>query len=240
MLTQQQPDTVPARQGHVDSRRVWRMPVVLDDKVFLRSEEESSPGFTVDLLLDGSASRLHCQETIAAQGYILAKSLANCHIPVRVSSFCSLRGYTVLRVLKDYQEQNGEQKIFQYFAAGWNRDGLALRMAGELLSVAPRDKHLLILLTDASPDDSHKVPPTGKIPLSRDYDGALGVQDTAQEVRALRHRGFRVAAVFMGQNANFPNAQQIYGRDLAPIHKMDQLSAAAGKLIQSEIMELSG
>ena len=240
MLTQQQPDTVPARQGHVDSRRVWRMPVVLDDKVFLRSEEESNPGFTVDLLLDGSASRLHCQETIAAQGYILAKSLANCHIPVRVSSFCSLRGYTVLRVLKDYQEQNGEQKIFQYFAAGWNRDGLALRMAGELLSVAPRDKHLLILLTDASPDDSHKVPPTGKIPLSRDYDGDLGVQDTAQEVRALRHQGFRVAAVFMGQNANFPNAQQIYGRDLAPIHKMDQLSAAAGKLIQSEIMELSG
>ena len=240
MLTQQQPDTVPARQGHVDSRRVWRMPVLLDDKVFLRSEEESTPGFTVDLLLDGSASRLHCQETIAAQGYILAKALANCNIPVRVSSFCSLRGYTVLRVLKDYSEKNGEQKIFHYFAAGWNRDGLALRMAGELLRSAPRDRHLLVLLTDASPDDSHKVPPTGKIPLSRDYDGELGIQDTAEEVRALRRLGIRVAAVFMGQTANLPNAQKIYDRDLAPIRKMDQLSAAAGKLIQQEIMELSG
>ena len=240
MLTQQQPDTVPARQGHVDSRRVWRMPVLLDDKVFLRSEEESTPGFTVDLLLDGSASRLHCQETIAAQGYILAKALANCNIPVRVSSFCSLRGYTVLRVLKDYSEKNGEQKIFHYFAAGWNRDGLALRMAGELLRSAPGDRHLLVLLTDASPDDSHKVPPTGKIPLSRDYDGDLGIQDTAEEVRALRRLGIRVAAVFMGQTANLPNAQKIYDRDLAPIRKMDQLSAAAGKLIQQEIMELSG
>ena len=240
MLTQQQPDTVPARQGHVDSRRVWRIPVLLDDKVFLRSEEESTPGFTVDLLLDGSASRLHCQETIAAQGYILAKALANCNIPVRVSSFCSLRGYTVLQVLKDYSEKNGEQKIFHYFAAGWNRDGLALRMAGELLRSAPRDRHLLILLTDASPDDSHKVPPTGKIPLSRDYDGDLGIQDTAEEVRALRRLGIRVAAVFMGQTANLPNAQKIYDRDLAPIRKMDQLSAAAGKLIQQEIMELSG
>ena len=240
MLTQQQPDTVPARQGHVDSRRVWRMPVLLDDKVFLRSEEESTPGFTVDLLLDGSASRLHCQETIAAQGYILAKALANCNIPVRVSSFCSLRGYTVLQVLKDYHEKNGEQKIFHYFAAGWNRDGLALRMAGELLRSAPRDRHLLVHLTDASPDDSHKVPPTGKIPLSRDYDGDLGIQDTAEEVRALRRLGIRVAAVFMGQTANLPNAQKIYDRDLAPIRKMDQLSAAAGKLIQQEIMELSG
>ena len=211
-----------------------------DDKVFLRSDEESTPGFTVDLLLDGSASRLHCQETIAAQGYILAKSLADCGIPVRVSSFCSLRGYTVLRVLKDFGEKNGERKIFDYFAAGWNRDGLALRMAAELLNTAPADKHLLILLTDASPDDSHKILPTGKVPLSQDYDSQVGVEDTADEVRALRRKGIRVAAVFMGENANVPNAHTIYGQDLAPIHRMDQLSATAGRLIQTEIRELSG
>ena len=76
MQVQQQPDAVSARQGHVDSQRIWRLPVLKDGKVFLRSEEENNPGFTVDLLLDGSASRLHCQETIAAQGYILARSLA--------------------------------------------------------------------------------------------------------------------------------------------------------------------
>ena len=64
MQVQQQPDAVSARQGHVDSQRIWRLPVLQDGKVFLRSEEENNPGFTVDLLLDGSASRLHCQETI--------------------------------------------------------------------------------------------------------------------------------------------------------------------------------
>ena len=68
MLIHQQPDAVSARQGHLDSRRVWRLPVLGDDKVFLRSDEESTPGFTVDLLLDGSASRLHCQETIVYSG----------------------------------------------------------------------------------------------------------------------------------------------------------------------------
>ena len=132
MQVQQQPDAVSARQGHVDSQRIWRLPVLKDGKVFLRSEEENNPGFTVDLLLDGSASRLHCQETIAAQGYILARSLATCGIPVRVSSFCSLRGYTVVRILQsDFSEKTRKEKIFNYFAAGWNRDGLALRMAGE-------------------------------------------------------------------------------------------------------------
>ena len=53
---------------------------------FYAAEEENCPAFTVDLLLDASASRLHCQEVIAAQGVILAESLANCGIPVRVSS----------------------------------------------------------------------------------------------------------------------------------------------------------
>lgn len=240
VLVHQQPEAVTARQGWLDGARVWREPVLGDDRVFLRQDQEPKPGFSVDLLLDGSASRLHCQETIAAQGYILAKSLLNCGIPVRVTSFCSLRGYTVLRVLKDFGEKNGERKIFDYFAVGWNRDGLALRMAAELLNTAPADKHLLILLTDASPDDSHKILPTGKVPLSRDYDGQVGVEDTADEVRALRRKGIRVAAVFMGENANVPNAHTIYGQDLAPIRRMDQLSAAAGRLIQTEIRELSG
>ena len=240
MQVQQQPNAVSARQGHVDSQRIWRLPVLQDGKVFLRSEEENNPGFTVDLLLDGSASRLHCQETIAAQGYILARSLATCGIPVRVSSFCSLRGYTVVRILKDFSEKNAERKIFNYFAAGWNRDGLALRMAGKLLDTAPADRHLLILLTDASPDDSRKILPTGKVPLSRSYDGEASVLDTAEEVRALRQQGVRVAAVFMGENTSAPDARTIYGQDLVRIQRMDQLATAAGKLIQEEIRELSG
>lgn len=239
MLVHQQPDRVTARQGFLDGTKVWREPILRDDRVFLRADEEPHPGFTVDLMLDGSASRLHCQETIAIQGYILAKSLASCGIPVRVTSFCSLRGYTVLRILKDLGDKNGERKVFDYFAAGWNRDGLALRGAGELMRSAPADKHLLILLTDASPDDSHNILPSGKVPLSRDYDGQAGIDDTADEVRALRAQGVRVAAVFMGENESVPAANAIYGRDLARIRRMDQLAAAAGRLIQTEIQELS-
>ena len=240
LLVHQQPERIPARQGWLDGTKVWREPVLHDDRVFLRSDEESRPGFAVDLMLDASASRLHCQEAIAIQGYILAKSLASCGIPVRVTSFCSLRGYTVLRILKDFGDKNGERNVFNYFAAGWNRDGLALRGAGELTKSAPAEKHLLILLTDASPDDSHKILPSGKVPLSRDYDGQIGVDDTAEEVRALRAQGIRVAAVFMGENASVPAANAIYGRDLARIRRIDQLAATAGRLIQDEIRELSG
>ncbi len=80
-----------------------------------------------------------------------------------------------------------------------------------------------------------KFLPTGKVPLSRSYDGEAGVQDTAEEVRALRQQGVRVAAVFMGENASAPDARTIYGQDLVRIQRMDQLATAAGKLIQEEI-----
>ena len=52
------------------------------------------------------------------------------------------------RIPGDFSEKNAERKIFNYFAAAWNRDGLTLRMAGKLLDTAPADRHLLILSSE--------------------------------------------------------------------------------------------
>ena len=79
---------------------------------------------------------------------------------------------------------------------------------------------------------------TGPMLLQRAL--GIGIDDTAAEVRALRAQGIRVAAVFMGENTSVPAANAIYGRDLARIRRIDQLAAAAGRLIQDEIRELSG
>ena len=227
-----------ARRGWLDPSRVWRAAVLGDERVFLREEPSNRPGFAVDLLLDASASRLHCQETVAAQGCILAESLERCGVPVRVSGFCSLRGYTVLRVLKDFGGKS--RGVFRYFASGWNRDGLALRAAGTLLEGPPDRRRILLVLTDASPSDSRRIPPGKESPLGHDYDGPPAVADAAREVRALTRRGLRVGAVFMGPAANVPAAESIYGRSLARIRSMDQLAGAAGTLIQNEIRELGG
>lgn len=239
ILVHQQPNARIARSGNLDPERVWRAPLLDDSRVFRCAEEENYPTFTVDLLLDGSASRLHCQEVLAAQGSILAQSLTACGIPVRVSSFCSLRGYTVLRVLKSFSAKQ-LQGINQYFASGWNRDGLALRAAGDLAAFdpGPAPRHLLIFLTDASPNDSRRVPPSPSEPLGCDYGGSFGVADAAAEVRALRRKGLRVCAVFMGEDSAVSSAEQIYGKNFARIRGMDQLAHAAGRLIQNEIREL--
>ena len=132
------------------------------------------------------------------------------------------------------------QGICQYFASGWNRDGLALRAAGDLIDFdpGPAARHLLILLTDASPNDSRRIPPSPDDPLGRDYGGSAGVEDAAAEVRALQRKGLRVSAVFMGEDASAADASRIYGKNMARIRGMDQLARAAGRLIQNEIREL--
>ncbi len=236
LLVYAQPEEERAVSGKLDSARAWRAAVLSDARVFERKENVSWPGFSVELLLDASTSRMHCQETVAAQAYILAESLFRCGVPVRVSSFCSLRGYTILRVLKGFQGKSRD--VFRYFASGWNRDGLALRAAGELLFSTPEEKRLLLLLTDAGPNDSHRIPPGEKYPFGHDYADAPAVEDTAREVRNLQRQGIRVGAVFMGPGMYVPAAKIIYGKNLARIRTMDQLAEAAGRLISEEIRAL--
>lgn len=229
ILVHQQPNARIARSGNLDPERVWRAPLLDDSRVFRCAEEENQPSFTVDLLLDASASRLHCQEVIAAQGAILAESLSRCHIPVRVSSFCSLRGYTVLRVLKHFKDKQW-QGVNQYFASGWNRDGLALRAMGWLMDRSPCDHRLFILLSDANPNDDQKIPAAGHFP--KDYSGKAGVQDTADEAALLRRRGMAPVCVFTGRDADLAAAHKIYGRDLTRLPPLGWFANTVGKLTQ--------
>lgn len=236
LLVSHQTERSAARAGQLDSSRVWRGPILGDGRVFTREYPVEKTDVTVDLLLDASASRLNSQELLAAQGVILAQSLVSCGVEVRVFCYSSLRGYTVLRRLKDYGDNSRE--IFRYFATGWNRDGLALRAAAQLPPPRPDKKRLLLILTDAAPSDSRRIAPGEKHPLGCDYDGEAGVEDTAQTVRSLEKQNIRVGAIFMGPGRNVPAAKKIYGTHLARIRAMDELAGAAGQLLREQLREL--
>ena len=62
---------------------------------------------------------------------------------------------------------------------------------------------------DPGHNDSHHIPPDGKHPFGCDY-GDRAAEDTAREVRSLRRRSVRVAAVFMGEDLSVPGAEEIY------------------------------
>lgn len=54
------------------------------------------------------------------------------------------------------------------------------------------DRHLLILLTDAEPNDSFRIQSSEQFPFGKDYGDEATVNDTAAEVRALQRKGICV------------------------------------------------
>lgn len=227
-----QPTVVRSASGRLDAGRIWRGVELSDDRVFTKVLQTDPGELSVDLLLDGSTSQLNRQEVVAAQGYMIAESLNRCGIPVRVSSFCSLSGYTVLTRYRDYREVDANQRIFHYFTTGCNRDGLALRVLGREMEDAPCDHHLVILLSDAKPNDVVKVLRNGTY---CNYADDLGIENTAMEVRSLLHREISVVCVFTGEDDDLPAAHTIYGRNFARIRSLEQFADTVGTLIQNQI-----
>ncbi len=119
-----QDETFPemATHGKINPREVWKAVYLDNPRVFERKEEVEIPGFSVDMLIDASSSRKQMQEQIAAQAYVLAESLKECGIPAQIYSYCSIRGFTVMRIFKDYEEEQVGNELFGYVAAGNNRD----------------------------------------------------------------------------------------------------------------------
>ena len=233
-----EPTEVHARSGSFQAGRVWRGIFLEDACVFQKSFPSELGDLTVDILLDGSASQKSQQAQVANQGYVIAESLTRCQIPVRVCAFCAVSGCTVIQILRDYGEPDKNQRILDYTAVGWNRDGLALRAVGHLMEQTHGGRRLLIILSDVNPNDDQKLPRQGFLHAGKDYSGELGVLDVAAEARALRQKGIRVLCVFTGGDGTLPGARKIYGRDLARIHSVNFFADTVGRLIQEHIQEM--
>lgn len=275
---------VHAPVGRLDPVRAWRMPIVHDPDVFEKQRPEREMPLDVTLLLDASASRMQMQEQLAAEAWILAEALKNCHVPAAVWNFRSLRGYTVLEKMKDFSERDCAY-LFHFYAAGWNRDGLGLRLAAEELlhgshrnfavsearstgmpaadrrlegqkvtmsakhggvrnhSMAaggsPGDrKHILIVLTDASPDDSTRLSACEKYPFGAAYEGRPAVDDAADAIAEMRTQGILVYGLFLGRTENLGNLSLMYGHHQVRIHDISQLARAAGEIFTKAVEEL--
>lgn len=235
LLVYLDPTPVKSRAGTLRPDRIWRAERLGDVSIFERPERGEGGDLTVDVLLDASASQLYRQERVATQGFILAESLTRCSIPVRVYSFCSLEGSTVVRIFRDYNESGKNEDVFAYAAEGWNRDGLALRAAGQMMDETASESRLLIVLSDASPNDMATI--GGRFGGGA-YRGEAGVKDSAAEVAAMRRRGIAVMCVFTGEEAEMPAARLIYGKDVARIRDISQFADAAGSIIGEKIRQM--
>lgn len=238
MLVNFENSIVRSRSGKIDANRIWRSIHVNDNKVFNKDLKNDIGNITVDILLDSSASQCERQEIIATQGYIIAESLTRCQIPVKVYSFCSLRGYTIINLFRDYEETDKNDKIFNYRASGSNRDGLAIRTAVHMMENTQSENKILIVLSDCKPNDIEVNPGTGIIPIKTEYSGAKGVSDTANEVKRGIRNGNTILCVFTGEDEDVPAAKRIYGHNFVRISNLERFADIVGVLLQNQLKNL--
>lgn len=237
ILLHLQPAPVRANAGALEGGRAWRAVYLNDERVFVRDEQSNMGDLCVDILLDASTSQTSRQAIVSNQGYIIAESLNRCGIPCRVMAFCSMTGYTILRIYRDYGERNANDRIFEYVSNGCNRDGLGIRMAHHLIAREHCDHRILIVLSDAKPNDVVRV-------LRKEdgeyinYEQQTGVRDAAFEVRSARADGISVICVFTGADEDVASAKTIYGRDFARIQTLDKFADTVGLLLQSQIKNM--
>jgi nitric oxide reductase activation protein len=219
--------------------RVWRALYLNDNRVFYAKEETTSPDFTVDLMLDASASRGGSQKVIAAQAYVISESLRMCGIPSQIYSFCTLRGYTVLNIFKTYKENKRCANVFNYCATGWNRDGLAFRGARELMGEEGGSKKILIVLTDAQPNDDRSIVSESNPFIRHDYSEERAVADTAGEVASLRRENIRVIGLINDEiKGGMGDAKEIYGQDFIHVRDLEKMAESVGTLLARQIASL--
>lgn len=231
-----QDETFPemATHGKINPREVWKAVYLDNPRVFERKEEVEIPGFSVDMLIDASSSRKQMQEQIAAQAYVLAESLEECGIPAQIYSYCSIRGFTVMRIFKDYEEEKVGNELFGYVAAGNNRDGLALRAAGYLMEASKKAKRILLVLTDANPMDDQNIG-EGAFYTNKEYTDQPAIEDTAREVQRLKQKGIQVIGIFMGSAKSREAAREIFDRELVQIQNINDFAGAVGRVL-GEVM----
>ena len=230
---------VPAKEGEIVPGLIWCGLYLDDDRVFYGREVQYTPDFTVDIMLDGSASRGEYQRVIAAQAYVIAEALRQCGIPYQIYSFCTIRGYTVMTIYQTYGEKKRSQNVFNYCATGWNRDGLALRGARQLMGDLTSSRKILMMLTDASPNDDRPLRDGGNLLHQHEYNNERAIADTAAEAAALRRDGVRIIGLINDEiSGGLAEAEKIFGKDLVRVKKIDKMAEGVGKALCHQISTL--
>lgn len=224
-----------SESGRLASKIVWRNIYLNDKKIFTKIRDNEIENLSVDIMLDASSSQLNRHKIIASMGYIIAESLTRCQIPVKVYSFCSENGYTIINLFRDYNEPKNNKKILNYFSSGCNRDGLAIRTAFHMIKNSSYEHKILIILSDGLPNDTQGITGGKFSRVIKDYTGETSINDTAFEIRKGLRSGVSTFCVFTGVEDDIPKAKKIYGHDLAYIKSEERFADIVGIMIQNEI-----
>lgn len=227
-----EPEETMAWAGDNVPRFLWKVGRMDEPgKLFLKTNRRNHSEFVVDILMDASGSQRDRQAQVALQAFIISEALSNNQVPHRITSFCSFWDYTILQRFREYDAPREENmRIFDFVTSSNNRDGLAIRAAGDSLIQRQEEGKILIVLSDGKPNDIIVNRPNSRNP--QPYYGDYAVKDTAFEVRKLRGSGICVLGVFTGREKDLTAEKKIFGKDFAYIRNIESFSKVVGRYLR--------
>ena len=226
LIEESSSDRVYSDCGTIYANKAWRIGRSSNNKIFYKDVDNGKGRYVIDILLDSSGSQTSKQFMVAIQAYILSTALTLVGIPNRVMGFLSFLDYTVLKRFRDYNDNVRKcEDIFEYYCAGNNRDGLAIKATCDGLLERDEENKILIVLSDGKPNDVKIGKDTSRsIRGETAYKGIVGINDTAMEVRRARKRGIMVLGVFTGKETDLEAEKKIYGKDFIYIKDIQRFS----------------
>lgn len=237
LMLRNEREFVKADNGVIRPVELWKPGRLSEYKLFHKEITRDNSDFVVELLMDASGSQSARRAKVALQGYIISEALTSVSIPVRVMSFCAFWDYTIMRRFREYEEgREANERIFEYTASSNNRDGLAIRAAVDSLIRRNEENKILIVLSDARPNDMVIGRP-GTL-NQEPYGGEEALKDTALEVRKARKEGILVLGVFAGEEEDLGAEKRIFGSDFAYIRDIANFSSVVGRYLKKQLEDL--
>lgn len=227
--------------GRISHSKLFKTQILGEDKIFYRKEEEFSQNLSIDLFLDSSASVMYQESEFAISAYILAKSLELVGIKIRILSFLSYDYYTIINILKDFDEKLEKDRIFSFNAMGFNRDSLALKAYMQISKT--NSKRLMLILTDANPSD---IKPIYKksFRLNKSYDGIDALKLTKKELLNLKNHNIYPCGIIKTSEDDknidelIKRAKFLFSNKFTKITSPLELSSKASFIIRKELKKI--
>ena len=96
---------------------------------------------------------------------------------------------------------------------------------------------ILMVLTDASPNDSTPLPPSEGRGFSRSYEGDTPVRLAREAVKKLASDGIHTGALFYGASSHLDQVHQIYGNEYVRVKTLSQLPDAVCELLRRSLSQ---
>ena len=191
------------------------------------------PDMAVSVLVDHSGSMCgHRIETAMKASLLLHSFCTGLNIPVAVAGHNAVSGGGGVNyvIYADYEQISGKDKfraarmaasITKMAANHCNRDGLALKIAADLLARRPEQVRLLMIISDGRPNHDG-------------YGGEEAAKDIRRILRKAKQDGIEVIACAIGDDKE--NIKAIYGDSFVDISDLSRLPKTLVNIVKKRII----